>query len=144
LARRRDGPDGQLADRCHDAPQQVLLVLKVCAERHENERVVTRWRCPFAGPYRVVQSRPDVFDRGRQRPDEVERAARHHQYAGGASTLVENVLEWFQALLGALALGLIDQVVVNLVLVVFGSGRPFFATDGLAEPLLFEDPTTIV
>ena len=44
----------------------------------------------------------------------------------------------------ALALGLIDQVVVNQVPVVFGSGRPFFATGGLAEPLLLEDPTTIV
>ena len=44
----------------------------------------------------------------------------------------------------ALKLGLIDQVVVNQVPVVFGSGRPFFATGGLAEPLLLEDPTTVV
>ena len=44
----------------------------------------------------------------------------------------------------ALTLGLIDQVVVNLVPVVFGSGRPFFATGGLAEPLRLENPTTIV
>ena len=44
----------------------------------------------------------------------------------------------------ALRLGLIDQVVVNLVPVVFGSGRPFFATGGLAEPLRLEDPSTIV
>jgi dihydrofolate reductase len=44
----------------------------------------------------------------------------------------------------ALNLGLIDQVVVNQVPVVFGSGRPFFATGALAEPLLFENPTTIV
>jgi hypothetical protein len=28
--------------------------------------------------------------------------------------------------------------------VVFGSGRPFFATGRLAEPLLLENPTTIV
>jgi hypothetical protein len=28
--------------------------------------------------------------------------------------------------------------------VVFGSGRPFFATGGLAEPLRLENPTTIV
>jgi hypothetical protein len=28
--------------------------------------------------------------------------------------------------------------------VVFSSGRPFFATGGLAEPLHFENPTTIV
>jgi dihydrofolate reductase len=44
----------------------------------------------------------------------------------------------------ALKLGLIDQVVVNQVPVVFGSGRPFFATGSLAEPLRLEDPTTIV
>jgi dihydrofolate reductase len=40
----------------------------------------------------------------------------------------------------ALELGLIDQVVVNQVPVVFGSGRPFFATGGLAEPLRLENP----
>jgi dihydrofolate reductase len=44
----------------------------------------------------------------------------------------------------ALKLGLIDQVVVNQVPVVFGSGRPFFATGDLAEPLRLENPTTIV
>ena len=44
----------------------------------------------------------------------------------------------------ALRLGLIDQVVVNQVPVVFGSGRPFFATGGLAGPLRLENPTTIV
>ena len=44
----------------------------------------------------------------------------------------------------ALRLGLIDRVVVNQGPVVFGSGRPFFATGGLAEPLLLENPTTIV
>jgi dihydrofolate reductase len=43
----------------------------------------------------------------------------------------------------ALKLGLIDQVVINLVPVVFGSGRPFFATGGLAEPWRLENPTTI-
>jgi dihydrofolate reductase len=44
----------------------------------------------------------------------------------------------------ALKLGLIDQVVVNQVPVVFGSGRPFFATGALAEPLRLENPTAIV
>ena len=44
----------------------------------------------------------------------------------------------------ALELGLIDQVVVNFVPVVFGSGRPFFATGALPEPLLFENPTAVV
>ena len=36
----------------------------------------------------------------------------------------------------ALRLGLIDQVVVHLVPVVFGSGRPFFATGPLSDPIL--------
>jgi dihydrofolate reductase len=44
----------------------------------------------------------------------------------------------------ALSLGLIDQVVVSQVPVVFGSGRPFFATGALAEPLRLENPTAIV
>lgn len=44
----------------------------------------------------------------------------------------------------ALALGLIDQVVMNLVPVVFGSGRPFFATGDLADGILLENPTKIV
>ena len=35
-------------------------------------------------------------------------------------------------------------MVVNQVPVVFGSGRPFFATGDLAEPLRLEDPSTIV
>jgi dihydrofolate reductase len=44
----------------------------------------------------------------------------------------------------ALQLGLIDQVVVNLVPVVFGAGRPFFATSALPEPLRLENPVTLV
>jgi dihydrofolate reductase len=44
----------------------------------------------------------------------------------------------------ALKLGLIDQVVVNQVPVVLGSGRPFFATGGLGKPLMLKNPTTIV
>jgi dihydrofolate reductase len=44
----------------------------------------------------------------------------------------------------ALKLGLIDQVVLNQVPVVFGSGRPFFATGTLAEPLRLENPISIV
>lgn len=44
----------------------------------------------------------------------------------------------------ALKLGLIDQVVVNVVPTVFGSGRPFFATGAVVEPLLLEDPTEVV
>jgi dihydrofolate reductase len=44
----------------------------------------------------------------------------------------------------ALKLGLIDEVVVNVVPVVFGSGRRFFATGALGEPLPLKDPTKIV
>ena len=44
----------------------------------------------------------------------------------------------------ALRLGLIDQVVMNLVPVVFGAGRPFFGTGGPAEPLMLENPSRIV
>jgi hypothetical protein len=40
--------------------------------------------------------------------------------------------------------GGIDQVVVNLVPVVFGSGRPFFATGSMAEPVLFDNPSEVV
>jgi hypothetical protein len=35
-------------------------------------------------------------------------------------------------------------VVVNLVPVVFGSGRPFFAAGAVPEPVLFENPTEVV
>jgi len=44
----------------------------------------------------------------------------------------------------ALRLGLIDQVVVNLVPTVFGSGRPFFATGSLDGPILFDNPSQVV
>jgi dihydrofolate reductase len=44
----------------------------------------------------------------------------------------------------ALRLGLVDQVVVNLVPVVFGSGRPFFATGPLADPVLLENPSQVI
>jgi dihydrofolate reductase len=44
----------------------------------------------------------------------------------------------------ALKLGLIDQVVLNVVPAVFGSGRPFFATGPLDAPILLEDPVQVV
>ena len=44
----------------------------------------------------------------------------------------------------ALKLGLIDQIVINQVPVIMGSGRPFFATGSLVEPLRLENPTTVV
>ncbi|MFD1545632.1 dihydrofolate reductase family protein [Nonomuraea guangzhouensis] len=44
----------------------------------------------------------------------------------------------------ALRLGLIDQIVVNVVPVVLGSGRPFFATGPLAAPILLDNPSQVV
>src|SRR4051794_1569197 len=44
----------------------------------------------------------------------------------------------------ALELGQIDQVLLSQVPVVFGAGRPFFATGCLANSLRLENPTRIV
>ncbi|WP_369370855.1 dihydrofolate reductase family protein [Promicromonospora sp. Populi] len=44
----------------------------------------------------------------------------------------------------ALRLGLVDQVVMNMVPVVFGSGRPFFGAMGPGEKVLLGDPSQIV
>jgi dihydrofolate reductase len=44
----------------------------------------------------------------------------------------------------ALRLGLIDQVVLNLVPPVFGSGRSFFATGPLDTPILPENPSQVI
>jgi dihydrofolate reductase len=44
----------------------------------------------------------------------------------------------------ALRLGLIDRVVLNLVPVVFGTGRPYFGTGPIADPAVFDDPAEIV
>ena len=43
----------------------------------------------------------------------------------------------------ALREGLIDQLVLNLVPAVLGTGRPFFGTGGIAETLEFGDPTIV-
>ncbi|MEV6490185.1 hypothetical protein AB0M20_16410 [Actinoplanes sp. NPDC051633] len=40
----------------------------------------------------------------------------------------------------ALRLGLVDQVVMNVVPVVFGSGRPFF---GPGDPVRLDDPSRV-
>lgn len=44
----------------------------------------------------------------------------------------------------ALRLGLVDQVVMNVVPVVFGSGRPFFGAMGPGEKVLLGDPSQTV
>jgi dihydrofolate reductase len=43
----------------------------------------------------------------------------------------------------ALREGLVDQVVLHLVPAVFGAGRPFFGTGGVAKPVMFEDPEVV-
>ena len=43
----------------------------------------------------------------------------------------------------ALREGLVDQVVMNLVPAVLGSGRPFFGSGAIAEPVLFDDPRIV-
>ena len=43
----------------------------------------------------------------------------------------------------ALRLGLIDQVVMNVVPVVFGAGRPYFGALGPGEAITLADPTRI-
>lgn len=43
----------------------------------------------------------------------------------------------------ALREGLIDQVVLNLVPAVLGTGRPFFGEGAVAEPILFDDPRIV-
>lgn len=44
----------------------------------------------------------------------------------------------------ALRLGLIDQVAMNVVPVVFGGGRPFFGSSPAGEPVKLADPTQVV
>ena len=43
----------------------------------------------------------------------------------------------------ALRLGLVDQVVMNVVPVVFGSGRPFFGALGTGDPVPLDNPTRV-
>ena len=43
----------------------------------------------------------------------------------------------------ALAAGLVDEVVLNLVPVVLGSGKSFFGAGGVAEPVLLGNPRVI-
>jgi dihydrofolate reductase len=44
----------------------------------------------------------------------------------------------------ALRLGLIDQVVMNVVPVVFGAGRPFFGAMGPGETIVLANPSRVV
>ncbi len=43
----------------------------------------------------------------------------------------------------ALRLGLVDQVVMNVVPVVFGAGRPFFGAPGPGDPIDLGDPVRV-
>lgn len=44
----------------------------------------------------------------------------------------------------ALRAGLVDQVHLNLVPVVFGSGKPFWGTGSITDPIMLENPAEIV
>jgi dihydrofolate reductase len=44
----------------------------------------------------------------------------------------------------ALRLGLIDQIVMHVVPIVFGSGRPFFGAMGPGDPVTLTDPSRVV
>ena len=44
----------------------------------------------------------------------------------------------------ALRLGLVDQVVMNVVPVVFGSGRPFFGAMGAGDVVPLDNPARVV
>jgi dihydrofolate reductase len=44
----------------------------------------------------------------------------------------------------ALRLGLVDQIVMNVVPVVFGSGRPFFGAMGAGDVVPLDNPARVV
>jgi dihydrofolate reductase len=101
--------------------------------------------CPGEHVFVVTHQPPTNWEYADTAPftfvDSVERAiAAAKEFAGARDVYV------FSGQIGsqALKLGLIDQVVINQVPVIMGSGRPFFATGGLAEPLRLENPSTIV
>ncbi len=102
---------------------------------------------PAAGEHVVVvtHARPTDWEHADRAPftfaDSVESAIATAQLIAG-----DGLVDVGAGQIGsqALELGLIDQVVVSQVPVVFGSGRPFFATGPLARPLRLENPTTIV
>lgn len=72
--------------------------------------------------------------------DGVEQAIAARAFAGNREV---NVL-FGQIGSQALKPGLIDQLVINLVPVVLGSGRPLFAPGNLVEPLQVENPAEVV
>ena len=101
--------------------------------------------CPGEHVFVVTHQPPPNWEYADTAPftfvDSVERAiAAAKEFAGARDVYV------FSGQIGsqALKLGLIDQVVINQVPVIMGSGRPFFATGALDEPLLLENPTTVV
>jgi dihydrofolate reductase len=102
---------------------------------------------PVAGEHVIVVTHepPKDWEHAGTAPftfvDGVEAAIRAaHEYAG------DRVIDVAAGQVGgqALRLGLIDQVVVNLVPAVLGSGRPFFATGPLDDPILFGNPAQVI
>jgi dihydrofolate reductase len=101
--------------------------------------------CPGEHVFVVTHQPPTNWEYADTAPftfvDGVERAiAAAKAFAGDRDVYV------FSGQIGSqvLKLGLIDQVVVNLVPVVMGSGRPFFATGPLSDPILFDNPAQVI
>jgi dihydrofolate reductase len=115
------------------------------ASRPRRAALSTAAQCTYEHVFVVTHDQPTDWEHADTAPftfvDGVEKAiAAAREFAGDRGVDVAAGQIGSQAL----KLGLIDQVVVNVVPVVFGSGRPFFATGALAEPLRLENPTTIV
>ena len=101
--------------------------------------------CPGEHVFVVTHQPPTNWEYADTAPftfvDGVERAiAAAKEFAGDRDVYV------FSGQIGsqALKLGLIDQVVINQVPVVMGSGRPFFATGRLSVPILFDNPAQVI
>ena len=101
--------------------------------------------CPGEHVFVVTHQPPTNWEYADTAPftfvDSVERAiAAAKEFAGARDVYV------FSGQIGsqALKLGLIDQVVINQVPVVMGSGRPFFATGPLSDPILFDNPSQVI
>jgi dihydrofolate reductase len=101
--------------------------------------------CPGEHVFVVTHQPPTAWEYANTAPftfvDGVEKAfAAAKAFAGDRDVYV------FSGQIGsqALKLGLIDQIVINQVPVVMGSGRPFFAIGSLIEPLRLENPSMVV
>ena len=80
MSGREDGSHGQGRERCHDAAEQIGLVLVVRAETDEDQRLLTRERFPDAGPGAVIEAWANMDDGRGEGAEKVEGAAGHHEH----------------------------------------------------------------